>query len=365
MRSKFLVVRKWFFIAGLCVFVSGCGHAKVNPMDTTDWKTHCFGRFLVDLPETFRVNYRVSSVTLYFGRDENFETVDVQISEEGISSDEYIAAVEKRSEQIAAETSDVTNGSMLLLKEEIESDEVLLRYQKSDISDRSQVHEVHLLISGVHVFLKANSYQGVIAPVEARLIKLAKRIHAVSDLKNAGPGFCLGPIVIDAENDYELADVHFRDGNRAHRDVSLDIEMNTFKQDGDASRLVDRIDSVMSTFGFGPKVFRKGQTQLAGMPAEEWLGRHREDGRTQHAFSIESYPLSPGIGSAVLQLRMKTGGRIPNLPTKGLPSYIPVTPDPASMSTEEVDTSLNDDEAVSLWDAIIESIRLRPGSASI
>lgn len=32
--------------------LSACTHSssRSTPMDTTDWTTHCFGRFLVDLP---------------------------------------------------------------------------------------------------------------------------------------------------------------------------------------------------------------------------------------------------------------------------------------------------------------------------
>jgi hypothetical protein len=97
------------------------------------------------------------------------------------------------------------------------------------------------------------------------------QVRAVANLQSAGPGFCLGPVVIDTDNDYELAAFRFRDGSRAHRDVSLQVDLSTFKRDESEPRLVQRVDSSLSAFGFGPKVFRKGAVQLAGMPGEEWL----------------------------------------------------------------------------------------------
>jgi len=327
---------------------------------TKSMRTRCIGRHLADLPETFQQNYRASSVTLYFGHDADFETVEAQVIDEGVAPEKFLGAVKQRSAEIAAETNEKSKQSMLLLNEEVGENATLFRYQKSDISDRSQTHELHLLVSGVQVFLKADSYDGEVALVEARLKTLAKQVRVVSDPQHAGAGFCLGPVVIDAVNDYELADFRFRDGRRAHRDVSLQIELNTFKQDENGPRLIQRVDSSLSVFGFGPKVFRKGQMQLAGMSAEEWLGRHGGEGWVEHGFSVESYPTSPAQTSPVLQLQLKTGGMIPNLPTSGLPPYLPSTPVPGTMSTKEVNSSLSDDEAIGLWDAIVKSVRPRP-----
>ncbi|MEZ0469778.1 T6SS immunity protein Tli4 family protein [Luteimonas salinilitoris] len=329
---------------------------------TKSMRTICIGRHLIGLPETFRQNYRSSSVTLYFGHDADFETVEAQVVNDDVEPEQFASSMKQRRAEISGEINEKTQDSMLLLEEGVGENGVLIRYHKSDISNRSHIHELHLLVSGVQVFMKAESYNGVIEPVENRLKKLAASVQAVPDPKSAGAGFCLGPVVIDANNDYELAAFRFRDESRAHRDVSLDVELNTFKQDVSEPRLIRRVETNFSGLGFSPKTLRKERAEFAGMPAEEWLGSHESDGRIEHSFSIESYPASPALASPVLQLQLMTGGAVPNQPTTGLPPYGRPSRAPGAGQIEEVGSSLTDDEAVGVWDRIVKSVRPRPNA---
>lgn len=324
-------------------------------------RTRCFGRYLVDLPESFQPGYRGTSVTLYFGRDENFKTVDARVVDEDVTPERFAGAVKQRSAEISAVINYKTNGSMLLLDEQLDKNKILLRYFESSELDNYHSHEIHLLVSGVHVQLKADSHKGVMEPVETRLKALASRVHNVTDPIQAGPGFCLGPVVIDADNDYEMAEAFFRDRTPKHRDVALEIHVNTFKQPEDEPPLIARVERNAAELGYKPQVLRQGKLQLGGMPAEEWLSRRegKDQGKEQfgHGLTAESQPPTPSLAQPTLQVSLTLGGFIPMQPSAGLISYVARTPAPAKPVV--VNSSLTDDEAVGLWDAIVRSIRPR------
>lgn len=347
------------------LLIGGCGSGEKEENNVSEltraMRTYCIGRHLVDLPESFQPSYRASSATLYFGRDENFETVEVQVVAQDVKPEQFEADVERRSAQIAAEKNESTNGPMLLLKERVGTNAVLLRYHKSALSNRSHLHELHVLVSGAQLFLKAESYEGKYEGVEARLKRIASQARWVADPKQAGAGFCFGPLVIDADNDYEVGGLRFRSGDRKHRDLRLSVDLSTFKRDDQEPKLIERARANFSAAGFKPHMLREGKAELAGMPAEEWIARHSEDERTEHVFDIEAYPATAALATPVLQLQMETGGAIPSAQAgSGLPPYEP--PTESVPKSDEVGSSLSDGEAMAVWRAIVATVRARPGA---
>lgn len=321
-------------------------------------RPQCVGRHQVSLPETFRIEHVGSSATFYYGHGVDFETVEFQVVDEDLGPEAFERVVAARAADIAAGTNEKAAASMLLAHEDLGDGTTLLRYYRSDISDRSHVHEVHRLVDGAHVFLRADSYKGVIAPVEARLKELARRARAVPSSPGPGNGFCIGPVSIEAGNDYEVATIRYRDVGIRHRDIVVEMELGTFQRDDAEPRLVRRAEGNFMGLGFRPKALRKGAARLAGMPAEEWLGRERIEQRTEHVFAIESYPAAPGLATPTLQVTLGTGGMLPMGKVPALsPHRRSASPD--SGGGEPVTASLSDDEAIALWDAVISSIRRR------
>ncbi|WP_162267080.1 T6SS immunity protein Tli4 family protein [Luteimonas abyssi] len=328
--------------------------APIEPM-----RTECFGRHEISMPESFRFRHSGSSVTFYYRHDTDFETVEAQVVDSDAAYERFVASVASRAADISAESNEKTGGSMLLAQEEIESNTLLLRYHRSDVSDRSHVHEVHRLVSGKHLFLKADSFKGEWASVEARLKQLAAGARAISPA--AGPiggDFCLGGLVLDPVDDYESAKFSYRAGNLAHRDVVLAIESETFKRDEAAARVVQRLDGNFSGLGLRPVVLRKGAFEFGGAPAEQWLGREQVDGQVEHLFVAESYPASPGLRSPALQVELRTGGVPSSQPDAGLPPYRRPTMPPTT-GQARMASSLSDDQAIALWDEMVQSIKAR------
>ena len=335
----------------------GCRNGLVSGIESTDrLRTQCVGRHRISLPERFELEYAASSATFYFGHGADFETVEFQVAADGVEVDDFVAVVGSRAAEISSETNEKTGGSMLVAHEDLGGDAFLLRYHRSEISDRSHVHEVHRLVDGVHVFLKAPSYKGVTAPVEARLKELASRVARVA--QPAGPGFCIGPVMLDAGNDYEVATIRYRDAGVRNRDVSVQVELGTFNRDDAEPRLVRRLEGNFRGLGFKPKPLRKGSARLAGMPAEEWLGSEQVEDRQEHIFAIESYPAAPGLATPTIQVTLGTGGTLPPRGVPGLPPYRSPAGGAAWMG-EPVTSSLSDAQAVALWDAMIQSMAPR------
>lgn len=346
----------------LATVFAGAGCTESNQGGGTEplksMQAQCFGRHQGNLPHSFRFSRAGSSVMFYYGHDADFETVEFAVAAEDLEAENFGRSLGRRAAEISGEINEKTNGSMLLANEGIGTETVLLRYHKSDISDLSHVHEVHRLVDGVHVFLRAESYDGVMEGVELRLKNLAAKVEPISSVAPDAGRFCFGPVSIEAGNDYELAIIRYRDSEWVHRDVFLQVEVNTFKRDEAAPRLLQRLGRNFGGFGFKPHVIRKGEAQLGGVPAEEWLGRERVDQSVEHLFVVESYPDSPALGSPALQVTLRTGGRVPDQRVSGLPPYRRSTSD-ARPPEESVTSSLTDAQAIALWDAVVGSVRPR------
>ncbi|MGE8620850.1 MAG: hypothetical protein ACN6O0_23755, partial [Achromobacter spanius] len=160
---------------------------------TTDIRTWAFGRHLIDLPSDWRYSTG-SYVTLYYGLDTDFKTVEVRVLGMNVSPERFTSAVNDRSSQIQQVAHD-SGGSMLLAQISLNPTQTLLRFFRNPEQKNYHTHELHLLVDDVYVLIKAHSYKNVIAPVEARIQALAKTISKITDPQSAGPGFGLGPVI--------------------------------------------------------------------------------------------------------------------------------------------------------------------------
>jgi hypothetical protein len=74
--------------------LTACGRSakeeQVIQTFTENMQAHCIGRFLIDLPKGF-VQYPDAEVTLYYGRDKNFTTVEVKVIEQGATQKLFVS----------------------------------------------------------------------------------------------------------------------------------------------------------------------------------------------------------------------------------------------------------------------------------
>ncbi len=338
---------------------------------TTHMRTLALGRGLIDLPANWTGG---GDVKLFYGLGADHSSVEVRVLGEGVTQQRFDAALNERSHRIAAiknyKQSDV---SMLVSAIRLSPQSVTLQYFQSAALPDTFVHEFHLLVGDAYVMLRAESYDGETAPVEARLLKLSKEIFKVAP-ENAGAGFALGPIVIRSHHDQEIASFDF---SPPASDVSLSIYINALSPDDD-ERLHVRTPKDTQIFLAGDyENLRAGKITLAEMQAEESLIGFSDDTHRQILFVSENYRADPSLSRPAMSLRlsaggMKTGPDDPNEPEDlvrwTLPQFankgydLPLWQQPAS--PEPVNPSLTDYEAMAVWDAILKSVRIRYGAVA-
>ncbi|WP_330208245.1 MULTISPECIES: T6SS immunity protein Tli4 family protein [Pseudomonas] len=346
---------------------------KRNVSDmTTHMRTWALGRGLIDLPANWSGG---GDVKLFYGLGADHSSVEVRVLGEGVTQARFDAALNERSHRIAAfknyKQSDV---SMLVSAVRISPQTVTLQYFKQASRRQTFVHEFHLLVDDTYVMLRADSYDGETAPVEARLLKLSKEIFKVTAPQNAGAGFALGPIVIRSHHDQEIATFNFRP---PASDVSLEVYVNALSP-GESERLLARTKETTRIFlADDYDSLRAGTTNIASMRAEELLIGFSDDTHRQLLFLAENYREARSLSSPFMSFSLSAGGvksrpknpdvevdlvrwTLPAFATKGydLPLWQqPATPEP-------VNPSLTDYEAMAVWDAILKSVRIRYGAVA-
>ncbi|NYS08736.1 hypothetical protein HZT44_11055 [Ralstonia pickettii] len=350
------------FLASL--FLVGCQRATPSPFPpmylNQPFKTHCVGRMLIDLPEEIRQfpdSLPGGYVRLFYGRDKNFRTVDVVVPEQRqpeveptLLREKFEQAVRERKRELRAELNETTKAPMLVSFTPVGKSAVLIRRYDNAQLPQSFYSEIHLLADGVrYVVLGANIYTPRVGEynesaeiVEARLKNLAANTRAYTNAERVGPGFCVNGVVLNDKHDDERGKFEF--GSTFHKDVGLDIytEALTEQDEGLHARAAERMAGAPAGFWAGFHTLRKGIRQVAGMQAEESLHDFTEQKVKQQLFVVETWRDLPAYEQPSMQMRMSTGGQL--------------------NTGEYVSTSLNNDDAVRLWDKIVNSIRVRPGA---
>ncbi|AZE77963.1 putative membrane associated protein [Pseudomonas synxantha] len=359
-------------LAGCAAFKQPSEQEKRNVSEMiTHMRTWALGRGLIDLPANWSGG---GDVKLYYGLGADHSSVEVRVLGEGVTQQRFDAALNERAHRIAAVKNDEQqNASMLVSASRETPQKIWLQYFESTEVPDTFVHEFHLLVGDAYVMLRAESYDGDTAPVEARLLKLSKEIFKVAP-ENAGAGFALGPIVIRSHHDQEIASFDF---SPPASDVSLNIYINALSPD-DEERLHVRTQKDTKIFLAGDyENLRAGKITLADMQAEESLIGFSDDTHRQILFVSENYRDNPSLSRPAMSIRLSAGGMsagpidpdepedlvrwtLPQFANKGydLPLWQqPASPDP-------VNPSLSDYEAMAVWDAILKSVRIRYGSVA-
>jgi hypothetical protein len=233
---------------------------------------------------------------------------------------------------------------------------IYLRYQADMAGLAGSYHEIHLLVGKTQLELKADSFEdvpqaGEFEPdgkaetpikVEARLLKLASQIRAYDDAEKAGPGFCLGQVVIDSDHDEESSRVSF--SMPKYPDLSFTSYSKALTPYDPQETLLGRMEKVSGQYAVD--ILRKGETTLGGMRAQEWLasGVNGHDNKVL-SFAVESTRPDPAFTRPLMSFSLDTGGQL-------------------RRSRTYVNSSFTPGEGIALWDAIIKSVRPRPNAVA-
>jgi hypothetical protein len=348
-------------IVMLVAMLAGCAptekEKKVIDHLTSNMKSICMGRFVMNVPQDAKVG---GDVKLYFGLDESFKTVGVSI--ESLDSTEATMRATMDAEAQKIDKGDrnwETKKTNLLDYRVVDHHTIYLRQQDSLVSADASKHELHVLVGETQLVLTARSYEGIEGAgrfepdgkaespeqVVARLFRIASQIRPYDTAEKAGPGYCLGPVVIDSDQDEE-------EGNTAMTlERYPDFIVSVFNAGLTPDQLGDQLPDRVKAAAVYPQVhaFRDQDMTLGGMKAHEWLGRltdYDHDDITLLKFVAESTRANPALVRPHMNINLDTGGQLVRGPKDDMGKY--------------VSSSLTPKEAIALWDAMIPSIRVRP-----
>jgi hypothetical protein len=354
-------IRIAFFVS---LLLAGCQRATPSPFPPMDlnqpFKTHCVGRMLIDLPEEFHQfpdSLPGGYVRLFYGQDKNFRTVDVVVPEQRqpeveptLLREKFEQAVRERERELRAEFNEVTKAPLLVSSTQVGTNGVLIqRYDNAQLP-QSFYSEMHLLADGIRYVVlgakiytpRAGEYNESAEVVESRLKNLAANTRAYTDAERAGPGYCVNGVVLNDKHDDERGTFEF--GSSFHKDMGFEIVVESLvvEEEGLHARAARQMEGAPAGFWAGFHTLRKGGRQVAGMAAEESLHYYIEQKAKNQLFEVETRRDDPGYERPRVKLEMSTGGRL--------------------NTGEYASTSLSNDDAMRLWDKIVNSIRVRPGA---
>ncbi|WP_116387887.1 T6SS immunity protein Tli4 family protein [Cupriavidus taiwanensis] len=352
-------------IAGLflaALLTTGCQRAATNPFPPMDIhqpsKTHCIGRFLIDLPEEFNsVPDSMDSpgdAELLYGKDKDFKRIYVKVpkqrpveAEPVILREDFERAVSKRMQELRDARNEVTHAPMLVSSTPLGEGEGGYLIRRYDNAQQGKYFrsEIHLLAGDLrYVIFEEKSYPDSepAEAVEARLRNLAVHTRAYTDPEAAGPGFCVKGVVLNDIHDEETAMFSFQ--SELHKDLLFDIHSRALvtQDEGMIARLEKRLEGAPLAYRLAFHTLRKGKRTVAGMEADELVETFKEEGYRRQGLKAETKRDTPQYMQPQMYLTLMTGGQIPG------GAY--------------VDSSMDDDEVLKIWDKVVSSIRPRPGA---
>lgn len=337
---------------------------------TTDMHTVCIGRYLIDVPKTMKQSNKAIP---YFNQ---FLPAGMDFQEAPRMMLAFDASQKQSLEQFQRDMRTMADTKRVLTTlgpgdagspeyDKIEFSERLtdsaflfraINADRSPASSREDVNfELRFWLDGLAVTASAIAYTPAEQVMTAEhLKKFVQSIKLFDPKKPDQPGFCAGPLLIQGRYSEEEYSDFFQSEERP--DLMLTIELITYGS-GRGSSLLERANSpknLLNVFNIGYRTLRKDKLQIAGMPGQELGVRfsgadHDGNKRIQHKFMLEVDPPSaPNAQQSQIDLTLSTGRQTSkeNDPTSG----------------QELSSSLSDDEVVGLWDAIVKSIRPRPGA---
>ncbi len=304
--------------------------------------TVCVGRLLVDLPQDMEPD---GDVELYYGLGRDFQTAKLEIVQLQADKPAFDTVVARRLATLTQDVQDATpSKNKLADTRRLDDRTTLILAHDEPVMHGYFLAEILFMRGGSigrltrHVYDKDNPKD-----IEARLIDLVGRINAVDDPLRAGKGTCLGSLLIDGDQDGEDFTLSMRSSRFPDVVVGIAINSMIAQDDGGLLKRVDGKQGVLAALGATGTTIRRGKTSISGRAAEELVTSVKEHGKVSRQFDAETLLLKPStFEQPQIHVDMSMGGQVPN--------------------GDYVDPSWSEPAGLELWEAIVKSVRLRPGA---
>ncbi|WP_255594077.1 T6SS immunity protein Tli4 family protein [Achromobacter sp. ES-001] len=304
-------------------------------MNKEGWITHCFGRFAIDLPPNavVRPSYRLWGVSLEKLQD---------------PASAIAGILDARERELKAQPHSKTGGSMFVRRIEFGPGARGIYSWSSRVNSEVYRLEAYAIAEPSHQVYRSRpeiSYDR-----EERAMQRAKTW--TSNLRSrqpleipTDPGFCIDGAFI-AGSAFQVEDFEVGVTFPNHPGAQFLFRSSTGAEE---NRLLERMGGFLmgvAKLVAGMTTLRKGERNIGPIQAEEYATAGSQEGQRLYSFTWKSQGKDDSITEPNLAAQLGVLER--NRDNQGNP------PPPAFAS---------DAEAVALWDAIVESIRLRPGAA--
>ncbi len=360
MCSKYLA-RKCFVIltlfCSICFFIfSNISISQGAAVDTTSWKTHCVGRYLIDLPPNARTKYRA-------GIEQNNLFLQANLNKTKAMSE-----AQKRIAAYKATKHEKLPGSQFIASHQLEGGGIAIVYYT----------EPHITATAIIscYFIAQNDHNTVfrydIEVGDDNLEKwrdfvtaLAKTIYSRAPdapVPNE-PGLAIPGGLANKNGELawsEQATLNIRIPN--YPGIALYFETICWSNDEefmfDDPEAKGKIKAIKKRFD----VLIQGDCDLQGIKAQELGAAETKEGRREYNFFMNAPAKGKNVAYPALELRIFSLSRYDTDEDFGKdisPTEYKITPP----STYEAGNGFNsDEEAIAVWEAIRNSIRLRPGA---
>lgn len=308
-------------------------------MQHTNWQPWCIGRFVVDLPPE----------AIFDGGNLNYDFYTT-LKATPMEPAAFQTMLQKRHEELkaikhrhastylidAAGIKDVPHSGLLI-------------FYSDDVNITMYTLEAYKFVNGMSFKVVTEATPDRVTIATQRITDLMKRVVARADheIPNVA-GFCFkNGFVPDTGIKLEHLDFGFT--FKGHPDTYLNVTTYVRDIDNAEEPLLKKMAEGKAEFGSrvaSVKTLRQGDRKVDDSPGQEILAKGpMEGGFVGHAFRWEAVGLPSDSLHPQISIELSTANRFEAI--KGQPA------------------SLTDDEAISVWDHVLHSFKLRPSSAPV
>lgn len=302
---------------------------------TKNMKTVCFGRYLVDIPTEAELSIATTVM----------DSVKIEYLGTSLSERIFKAKVERREAELLAskhntegtrlrQAIDINGGKQRLLVFREDQDDVLLTWVETSVHSGTDEWKISNDASEQYVSKTKNLVSALATQLVSRPMNEIPKV----------PGACV-------QNGLILGKSYQRENFPASMSVkspafTLGILSETSGPRERGQTLWDRIDKANSLgkefFNATSKPLRRAEVSVDGRKGQEHVSTFQEDDVETFNADAEVY-----------------GDGTPKTPTLKVSMEVrrPIKPDPSSK-----EKTLSNDEALAVWDAVLKTIRPRPGA---
>ncbi len=307
--------------------------------------TLCFGRFLIDLPDGVHIKEMGQQSTFKYGE---------------IHSEPLLEGVEGFNRKMALRETDARAGRNpddykfdKVIQTSVPNTRIFITRDDNVFGRKLFQLEMYHWVDGILFSLAGGPYDvdhidraanGIETAIIARLRYRAR------DEAPTEPGFCIKDgFIADDGRSYQGEQARMQINLQEWPDVWISFYSQTVPKGGEQT-LLQRVAShpltgIYATLAAQIKTFRRGEHDVNGFKGEEILDlMPTDEGFKQHSFRWETLGAVKNIFAPSIVLEFESGTPLDGKPRR---------------------PTLTDDQAIKLYDSMVNSIRLRPTSAPV